>query len=172
LAKNGRKFIDEELQNVYLRLYDGQIYQNLDEGDNKNLSISNFKVFDIMIYDPSSSRKTIIPSLNDKNSNTSFLYDLKNLNELVYRLSISLSLLIISIISIQISRTNFRKARNYAVGAGFLSYIIYYNLIIYVKELRFESFLEIFSNNLLPHLIFLIYFLFIYIFRNNLRFKQ
>ena len=170
LAESGTKDIDRIEGRVFLNLFDGNIYENLDLESNKSPLITNFKKFKLKIFDqknlksehtsPQSESKTILNILYSKEN--------KDNQELLYRISIPLSLMLMSVISVFISRTNPRSKRNYSLGFGLLMYIGYYNMIIYFKQAETFATVDNLLNFIALHGLFICFILFLMFARTNL----
>jgi len=173
LANNGKKFLDEKTGKIFLTLFNGKIYQNLVTNDINNFSVSNFENFEILLYEPSLTDENkhidskesmnIVELINDGNN---------SLREILYRFSVPISILIMSILSIQFSRVSPRNPRSYELGYGLLIYIAYYNLLIYVREIKISNYNDLMFIFTLPHIPFLILVFVIFIFRNHLTLRN
>jgi len=174
LSKKGYKHIDSISGRIYLSLSNGKIYQNVFFEPKKQISISYFDKLKILMYDPVENvEKTFINSY-DFLTLTELFMDLgkESKREILYRLSVFISLLVISILSIQFSRINPRKKRNFALGYGLLTYIAYYNSLVFIKELRLNDLSEFVVLLLSIHLAFIILFLIIHLYRSNFFYKN
>jgi len=166
LSKTGKKFIDEKTGVVYLSLFDGNIYKNIDYKIDKDASATSFRKFNFLLFDPSENYvKEIHLSYKEKSLKELLKsFDLGNVLELIYRFSIPFSLLLMSFLSVQFSKINPRNKRNFALGYGLITYIIYYNLLMYLRESEPKDVLDIVisfisTHSILFFLIFIIYFL-------------
>jgi len=169
LSNNGEKVHDEKTGKVFLRLFDGKIYQNIDIRSDKEPSISIFNKLEILLFEPSIAKKAKSRDSLDSISTYVLLFNpnKESFREFLYRLSTSIALIIMSFLSIQFARTNPRNTRNYALGFGLLVYIAYYNFLIYVREAEATSIQEIILNFFSAHLLFILLIFIISLFRNN-----
>jgi len=169
LSKTGEKIFDKQTGKVFLRLYNGNIYQNIDKKSIGETTISDFKKFEILIYEPNfNNENKANNSIETKNIISLFInHDSKSLKELFFRISISVALLVMSYLSIQLSRSSPRKKRNYSLGYGLLCYIGYYNLLLYAREIRELNSYEIMMTFISAHLPFLDLVFIIYFSRKN-----
>ena len=170
LSNKGQKLINPLSGNVYLSLLDGKIYNNIFSSDLKAyISVTNFDKLDILLFQPNKSdskknrdSKSFISTLDLINTSNN-----ENIKELLYRFSVPLSILIMIILSIQLSRTNPRNTRNFSLGIGVVCYIFYYNMLIFFKEIQSDTIIEMVLLSLIPHSIFLFLILIIAISRNK-----
>ena len=169
-STTGEKKIDKVSGKVYLSLQDGKIYQNLDRNLLENISITTFKKFEILIFDPSKAQKINRIETFESKSFAELLkiFDLSSFKEIFYRFSIPLSFLIMCFLSIQFSKVDPRKTRNFALGYGLLTYISYYNILLFSKEMKTDSLVEIIIIFLITHAIYLTLVFIINYARNNL----
>jgi len=79
------------------------------------------------------------------------------LSELMYRISVPISVFVMIFFAILLSKHNPRNKRNFGIGYTLITYIAYYNLMIYVYEISGELKEGIVLNFLLVHIIFAIY---------------
>jgi len=174
LSETGEKIFSDLTGKVFLRLFNGKIYHNIGGNSIGDLSISDFKKFEILLYEPNIANE-IKPINQAETENTYTLmttYNNENFRELFFRLSISISFIVISFFSIQISKSNPRRTRNYSLGYGLLIYIGYYNLLLYTKEIGELNSYEIMLTFLSAHLPFLVLVLIIIFFRNNFSIRR
>jgi len=171
LSKNGEKFIDPN-NRVYLKLLNGKIYQNLLSANEANFSVSNFNELTFLLFKP----KEIYTSNMDNSYESKGFgeliseFNIVSLNEVFYRLSIPLSLLIMSYFSVQISRSNPRTSKNLQLGYVLIGYIFYYNMIIFNKQTFFLDLDELLLTTISPHFLYLLLIFYVSYVRNgNLR---
>jgi len=167
----GKKVTDETSGKIFLELSNGKFYQNLNSRYNDTLSFTTFDKFEILLFDPSrdinfndvffSEKSLGLIELIYKNSVESYA-------EIIYRFSIPLSFLIMSILSIQFSRVNPRGSKNYVLGLGLVTYILYYNLLVYIRENMSSNYVDLITYFFFTHCIFLLLIFIIFVTRNNL----
>lgn len=171
IAKKGVKTIEPISGNVFLKLSNGKIYDKFTYSKKNQISITSFDNFVIKLFDPSKNINTVkkdSPELKDFFLLLSEIRNNHDFAEVFYRISIPLSLIIMIILGIYISKSNPRSNKNFALGYGLILYITYYNVILFFKDLiHNESGLNI-INFLLPHLIFILLIFLIHSLRNNL----
>jgi len=169
LSNTGEKIFDNKTNKVFLRLFDGKIYHNIDMKNIGDFSVSKFEKFEMLLYQSNYDYES--KALNSVESDSIFMlidsHDNDSFKELLYRLSISISLIIMSFLSIQFSKLRPRNTRNFALGYGLLSYIGYYNLLIYAKEIKSIDSHEIMLTFASAHIPFLFLVFIILLLRNN-----
>ena len=171
LSNSGEKFSDEN-NNVYLRLFDGRIYQNIDSENKDNLAITSFGNFDVLVFNPSSVEKEYTDSVEYKELRDLIVsHDLKNITEIMYRFSFPISLILMSVLSIQFSRTNPRSKKNFAIGLGLITYIAYFYLLLNIRQIEYLDLNQIFIIFTSTHMFFLALVFIISILRNGLYIK-
>ena len=167
LADKGLQEQDFEAKNFYITLFDGNIYDLLDN----ELSVSKFDKFSLNIYE----QQKIINSFEKNPDEKKFLDLLRSKNnsdffELLYRVSVVILSFLLSLFAILISKTNPRNRKNFSIGYGLLLFFSYYNLVIYSLKLSDEN--QLIHSGLLflyPHLIFLFFFSIIFFLQNKPR---
>jgi len=171
LSNSGKKFSDEK-NNVYLRLFNGRIYQNIDSGNIDNLSITSFSSFDALMFNPSNVEREYTDSVEYKELKDLIVSnDLKNITEIMFRFSFPISLILMSVLSIQLSRTNPRSKKNFALGLGLITYITYFYLLLNIKQIEYLDLNQIFIIFTSTHMFFLALVFIISILRNGLYIK-
>jgi len=167
-ARKGVKKIDTTTGDVFLNLSEGKIYENMNLKGISAPKVTDFKNFKLKIF--SSSKKSFNLSNNVNTKNFFELlrsYSSKGLSELMYRASVPISVFIMIFISIIFSYHNPRNKWNLGIGYSLLTYIGYYNLIIYANEMNEIVKVVVISNFLLVHLVFVVFMLSILTFRNK-----
>jgi len=150
---------------IYLDLFNGKTFDNLST-KNKEFSVSQFEKLTINIYEKPKTLKESSTNLETQNLyNLIKKRDQKNIKEILSRFSSPLSLLIMSLLSIFVSKTSQRNKRNFALGYGLILNILYYNMIQHSN--RVNELPNTFIDFTFPHIIFLIFIFLIYIHRNN-----
>ena len=141
-----------------MHLIDGKIYNNINEPKSSRTSVSFFKEFKINIHTDkeksvndidSIESRSLLNLLNDKNKT-------ENIIELIYRFSIPVSLVIMTILSIYLSKTNPRNKKDFSLGYGLILYLIYYNELLYFRDIEINSELDLYYAFIFPHATFLI----------------
>jgi len=157
LADSAKKIFNETTGSVYLSLFDGKIYKNLGQSiDSVNTIISTFKKFDLLLFDPSSVDIELNP-LTFESMNLIKLIDSnepRSVVEFFYRFSVPLALLIIRLMSIQLSRVNPRNTKNFSIGYVLLGYVSYYNMLLNYREIKDVDTSQAFLYFLVPHMLF------------------
>jgi len=173
LANSGTKVINKTNGEVLLNLYDGTIYQDLIDTKKSVTSITNFEKFRIKLFSESSSKEIAkIDNLSEykRISDLIFSKNYKDTSELLNRFSFPLSIFIISILGIYVSRNNPRNKKNFSLGYALIIFITYYNMLIFLKNTSTSENLII--NFMLPHIIFLSLIYFFFLLSNNLKFNN
>ncbi len=158
LSEKGIKKINPISGSVDLKLIDGKIYNNVNLPESDKTSISFFKEFTINIYSDKENSANEIDSFEAK----SFLNLFENRNnresiiELIYRFSVPMSLVIMTILSIYLSKTNPRNKKNFSLGFGLILYLIYYNELLYFRDIEINSEIDLYYAFIIPHTTFLI----------------
>jgi len=161
LANTGNKLIDKTSENVFLDLFNGKIYEGINSDEDKSISVSEFDILTIKLFDNSS--KNLKFELN--NAEFKSFVDLldgkkENIRELLYRISIPISLFLMTLFSVIISKTNPRKQRNFSIAYGLIIYILYFNLLIFFKDIEIFYNYELIINFIIPHLIVILVILY------------
>lgn len=170
LAKFGEKNLNTFSGDVFLDLINGKIYENLHNTFQTNPKVSNFNNLTIKIFDNPDDKNTHnIMNLSEFKKITDLFFSKKieDKVEFFYRISIPMSLLIGSLFSVMISKTNPRSKKNFAIGFGLIFYISYYNVITYFKEIDIETMHQVIQYFLVSHFVFFIMFLILVLNRNN-----
>jgi len=155
---------------VFLRLNNGKIYENLSVAEN-NPAIINFEEYRISLFKKTDNLKNTVYKPQSKRIYELFLSnDLEDIAELFYRISIPILAVLASILSVYLSKHNPRNKRNFAFALAFISFIFYYYLILVVK-IYVESSMVSPSFSLLPHIFFLLIILIINFLRNKFLLK-
>jgi len=161
LANSGNKLIDQTNENVYLYLFNGKIYEVINS-DKNTISVSEFGTLTLKLYDASSENlKLDLSGAEFKKFVDLFDGKEKNIRELLYRISIPIALFLMSIFSVIISKASPRKQKNFSIAYGLLSYILYYNLLIFVKDLEVFYTYNLLINFIIIHVIAIAIFFFI-----------
>lgn len=173
LAKQGLKIINEEKGEITLSLQNGTIYENINTSLIIPIKVTDFNQLNFNLYKMSKSIDFASnKSLSSKDSFTLLLSNHENESiELLSRASPAISLIIMALISILISETNPRNKYNFALGYGLILYISYYNIIENTQSQNLMFVENNYLNVSLPHLLFLVIFFLIYLFKNNLNFN-
>jgi len=151
VAENAQKIVNPYDGSVYLNLFNGKTYGSFME--DANLSYTDFQSLEMKIY----AGKT--ENINKTSIESKSVFDLnisipKELSELLYRISSPISLVILSLISIFIARTEPRNKRNLSIGYGIFFFLIYYYIINYSKSIVGPDLITIFQSFLITHIIF------------------
>ena len=158
LSKKGIKKINPYNGSVDLHLIDGKIYNNINEPKSSRTSVSFFKEFKVNIHTDkeksvndidSIESRSLLNLLNDKNKT-------ENIIELIYRFSIPVSLVIMTILSIYLSKTNPRNKKDFSLGYGLILYLIYYTELLYFRDIEINSEIDLYYAFIIPHTTFLI----------------
>ena len=158
LSNKGTKKINPNNGSVDLNLIDGKIYNNVNSPESDNASISSFKEFTINIYSDKGNSVSEIDSFEGKS--TLNLFENRNnresIIELIYRFSVPVSLVIMTILSIYLSKTNPRNKKNFSLGLGLILYLVYYNELLFFRDIEINSELDLYYAFIIPHSTFLI----------------
>jgi len=173
LSNRGEKYLDKYSNKIYLKLSDGKIYKNFTSLSSDNFSVSTFKNLDFLLYDQNTVDLVDVTSIESRKTLELFnSFDKKSKIEIFNRLSVPVSLLIMTILSVQFSRANPRGKSNFALAFGLITYLTYFNILTYVSELKFNNENEITFAFSLIHLSFLLIVFIIQTYRNNLFFNN
>ena len=158
LSEKGIKKINPNSGSVDLKLIDGKIYNNVNLPESDKTSISFFKEFTINIY---SDKENSDPQVNSFEAKSSLnLFENRNnresIIELIFRFSVPISLVIMTILSIYLSKTNPRNKKNFSLGFGLILYLIYYNELLYFRDIEINSEIDLYYAFIIPHTTFLI----------------
>jgi len=155
MAKHGEKFLNFDNGESILRLFDGILYENL-QGES-NLKLTKFDTYDVNTVTTKKVKKSQLMELEGVSTFELFDYNVKEKNvELIYRLSIPISILILSMLSVLFAKTKPRSKKNFAIGFGVASFILYYNLILIGKKYSLETLQYDYLMQILPHFFFLL----------------
>jgi len=166
ISKIAHKFLTSDGKNILLKLENGSIYESFTNIDNLP-RITNFKNYELVLFSNSVTKKHIDNDVNSMKFLNLFKSDnFKNLAEIQYRTSIPVSLLVISLISVFFAKINTRGRRNFSVGLSLITYILYYNMLMFVNTQIQSS--GLIALALIPHAIFICLLVIIFHFRNNL----
>ena len=166
----GRKFFDHNSGDVFLYLTDGNIFENFENINNEEFSVSNFDNLSIKIFDKKEKSNFYIEKKEEVFSTS----DLLNSNtkqstvELLHRISIPLMLIIISILAIYVSKTTPRSRKNFSIGYTLIAFVGYYNVVMYFKAISESTDTVILFNFFLPHLLFVLFLFFIYFYQKTI----
>jgi len=174
LAEQGVKEIDYSSGDVYLNLFNGNLYDNVNSGFQTVVSITKFNKFKIKIFDNVTESKITSSSKVDSTSTVALVkyINIDNLSELIYRFSVPFSLMMMSFLGIIISKTNIREKRNFSLGYGLIAYIAYYNTLVTFKEIKLYSLYEVVLYSILPHSFIIALIFMLFIFNNNFSYKK
>jgi len=173
ISKSGQKILDSH-NAIFLELYNGKIYENLNLQENSPLSTSSFEILKLNIFEPNKNSYFISNNNSEHKSIKSLLFSWNNedIIEFLYRVSIPIMFLIISFISVFLSKVNPRTGKNFSLGYGLILFLAYYNILIYVKKISvsyFENSIVIFS---ISHLLFFVILLALYLVKQNIIFRK
>jgi len=173
-AEKGFKEISASTGDVYLNLFNGNIYDNINSKLLTDSSITKFIKFTIKIFDNGGHSKIYASNKVDAISTFELVKtkNIDNLTELIYRFSVPISLVLMSVFGVIISKTGPRNKKNYSLGYGLISYIAYYNMLVGYKEMKLDSLYEVVLYSLLPHVLLFILIFLLFIFQNNFSFKR
>ena len=158
-ASSGLKIHNPSTESIFLELYDGHAYENLNF-EQTNISITNFEKYRFNLY---SKNKEVLGIVYPE---ARYFFDLSiskkiDLAEMLFRISIPISLLILVILSVYISKINPRKGKNFSPVIGVIFFIAYYNLLLFSKSSVEAGVENAILMYLYPHLFFIISILFI-----------
>jgi len=172
LANNGEKVVNELTGDVFLDLYNGSIYENIDNNPRGPAKITDFKKFRILIFEDFSKEILFSKTSDAKNFSQLLFYDPKDLAEFFFRISSPLSMLVMAFLSVLLSQNSPRSKRNFGLAYGLIIYIVYFNSIIFFKDMISNSDDYFFVYMLTPHILFILIFIMIYFFRNGFFISQ
>ena len=158
LSNKGTKKINLNNGSIDLNLIDGKIYNNVNSPVSDKASISSFKEFTINIHSDTGNSVSENDSFEGKSTLNLFenRNNRENIVELIYRFSVPISLVIMTILSIYLSKTNPRNKMNFSLGLGLILYLIYYNELLYFRDIEINSELDLYYAFIIPHTTFLI----------------
>lgn len=134
VAKKSEKYINTETNNEYLRLKNGARYHGL--YSNENEKILNFSNYDLKITNGNNAQNNLL-ILKTASKDTLELMSSKNIKEIAefqWRMSIPISILLLSMIAVLLGKTSPREGKNLGALFGVLIFIAYNNLILIVKS--------------------------------------
>jgi len=169
LAREGAKKIYLDEENVALTLKNGKIYEYLSSEDADR--ITEFKTYDFFITNKNTVNNEV--SINSEKKGILELFvsqDNKDYPELLYRLSLPISLIILSFFAVLVSKTNPRDSRNLSTGYILIGFLAYYNSLATIRTTVENDLTQLYLF-LTPHIFFLIISGLIYFYRNNLNIK-
>ena len=134
LASTGIKYTDSTSQSIYLRLKDGVRYEGLPGEINKN--ILDFDLYDLEIVSGEVQKTLSNFSAIEEKTSIDLLTDggLPANAELQWRISQSLSILILSFIGILLGKTSPRTGKGINLLAGIVVFMIYNNGLLVAKN--------------------------------------
>jgi lipopolysaccharide export system permease protein len=163
LAENGIRHQDGS-DNVYVRLTDGAKYDGFLAEDSKK--IFDFKTMDIKVFKKKTESKELKIDTSAKHINSLLQNPNKeNIAEIWWRVSLPFSLIVLSIIGVFLAKSPPRGGKNLSVLYGVVIFAIYLNLLKTYKN-NIASGDDLFISALLPHLIFIILIIILYL-KNN-----
>lgn len=154
-ANRGRQ--EESTQGAsYIVVEDGYRYTEFDQS--QDFDITKFATYGIRMdknpvkksYVHLSGRSTI--SLIEEASPHSF-------SELVWRIGLPVSAILLALVSIPISFVNNRGGRSYSVAAGILLFLLYKNVLGIIQTQVYQSTWSLWMGLTLPHLIIFVVFI-------------
>ena len=162
LASEAKKYINPENKGTYLLLKNGVRYQGIP--GKKNKSILNFKSYNLEII--SGEAKESI-SVSTKIEATSSIDLIKigsdqAYSELQWRISQPISILILALIGVFLGKTSPRNIKGLSVLVGIAVFILYNNILIFIKKLIENGDLNVLLGLIAPHLVILVCVLLIY----------
>ena len=134
LASNATKYIDPESKSIYLRLKDGVRYQGLPSS--KNINILNFDSYNLEIVS-GEVQKSIATFTEIEEKTTLDLFKESSLlaaAELQWRLSLPLSILILSVFGVYLGRTSPRGGKGINILIGIIVFMLYNNGLLVAKS--------------------------------------
>jgi len=149
-ANEGIKSFDET-GNLILKLKNGKIYQF---AINEVTSISNFKNLDLKLE----FEKKHLTS-EESNAKSIHFFDLfnnldkKKLQEFFYRISFPTACLVLVFLSLCFISIEPRKKRNFSLFYTFIAIVIYFNFILYIRNLEYSEYIDIIIFSIAPHLV-------------------
>jgi len=151
---------------VVIDLFNGNIYSNLKQEFKNNLEITSFEKLTLVLFSNSNHQ-----SLEKSEQETKNIYELftnvpNDFKELMHRFLSPVSLLLMSFISVFLSRINTRENKNYSIGVVLIIYISYYNIMIYFNKLDASSMESVFLYFIIPHIVMFLLNLTVYMKRN------
>ena len=134
LASTGIKYTDSTSQSIYLRLKDGVRYEGLPGEINKN--ILDFDLYDLEIVSAEVQKTLSNFSAIEEKTSIDLLTDggLPANAELQWRISQSLSILILSFIGVLLGKTSPRTGKGINLLAGIVVFMIYNNGLLVAKN--------------------------------------
>ena len=134
LASTGIKYTDSTSQSIYLRLKDGVRYEGLPGEINKN--ILDFDLYDLEIVSGEVQKTLSNFSAIEEKTSIDLLTDggLPANAELQWRISQSLSILILSFIGVLLGKTSPRTGKGINLLAGIVVFMIYNNGLLVAKN--------------------------------------
>ena len=134
LASTGIKYTDSTSQSIYLRLKDGVRYEGLPGEINKN--ILDFDLYDLEIVSAEVQKTLSNFSAIEEKTSIDLLSDggLPAYAELQWRISQSLSILILSFIGVLLGKTSPRTGKGINLLAGIVVFMIYNNGLLVAKN--------------------------------------
>ena len=134
LASTGIKYTDSTSQSIYLRLKDGVRYEGLPGEINKN--ILDFDLYDLEIVSGEVQKTLSNFSAIEEKTSIDLLSDggLPAYAELQWRISQSLSILILSFIGVLLGKTSPRTGKGINLLAGIVVFMIYNNGLLVAKN--------------------------------------
>jgi lipopolysaccharide export system permease protein len=163
LAKDGIRYQDS-LDNVYIRLKHGAKYDGFLAISDKK--ITDFETMDIQIFTKKTNNHELKTNSDSKFINV-LLRDMNrnNISEIWWRVSLPLSLIILSAIGIFLSKTPPRGGKNFSVLYGVILFAVYLNFLKSYKDKLIVTD-DLFLTMITPHLIFIVIAIALY-FKNN-----
>lgn len=164
LAEDGYRYQDDS-ENVYIRLKNGSRYSGFLEQDDKK--IIYFDSLDVKLIEGGRATKTLKANTDGK-SLSQLLNDPSSVNiaEIWWRISLPLSLLIISFIGVLLSKSPLRGGKNLGILYGVVIFAIYLNMLKIYKDKIVDDEIDLLSSTI-PHLLFIVITIVIYLYQGN-----
>ena len=167
LASNATKYTDSSNQSIYLRLRDGVRYEGL-PGD-LNLNILDFNQYDLEIVSGEVQKSLTNFSKIEEKTSIDLLNDggLQANAEMQWRLSQPISVLILSLIGVLLGKSSPRTGKGINLLLGVVIFMIYNNGLLVAKNSIENGELNPLLGLWLIHLIFILFFITYYKFREG-----
>ena len=167
LASNATKYTDSLNQSIYLRLRDGVRYEGL-PGD-LNLNILDFNQYDLEIVSGEVQKSLTNFSKIEEKTSIDLLNDggLQANAEMQWRLSQPISVLILSLIGVLLGKSSPRTGKGINLLLGVVIFMIYNNGLLVAKNSIENGELNPLLGLWLIHLIFILFFITYYKFREG-----
>ena len=167
LASQATKYLDSVTKNVYLRLKDGVRYQGLPS--DKNVSILDFESYDLEIIS-GEAQKNLVAATEIEEKNFLELIRLGGLPaiaEIQWRLSLPLSILILTVFGVYLGKTSPRTSKGINILIGIIVFMLYNNGLLVTKSSVESGVLNPFIGMFGIHFLAIFVLILLYQFRNG-----